>query len=150
METNNKNVINIFQKELEKREEKQKKKIDKFKKQEGKRKEKELKRLEKLEDKGFAKQQKLSRMTKYTVNNEKKKIPISLIYKIFIIAILFITITYFIYSLIAKQIPPFDAIVFTLMILSFVLSSTIQKKRERKIAFIVASFFAILWMLLHL
>ena len=148
METNNENIVDLFQEEIEKNEEKQKKKIEKFKKQEEKKKEKELKRLEKLEDKGFAKQLKMSRMAKYSSNQNNKKL--SNLYKIFIIAILFITVTYFIYSLIVKQIPTFDSILFTLMILSFILSSTIQRKKERKIAFIVASFFAILWMLIHL
>lgn len=150
MENNNENIVDLFQEEIEKNEERQKRKIEKFKKQEEKRKEKELKKLEKLEDKGFAKQLKMSRMAKYSSTNENKKLPISLIYKIFIIAILFITTTYFIYSLIAKQIPMFDSILFTLMILSFILSSTIQRKRERKITFIIASSFAIIWMLLHL
>lgn len=149
METNNENIVDLFQEEIEKNEERQKRKIEKFKKQEEKRKEKELKKLEKLEDKGFAKQLKMSRMAKYSSTNENKT-TILLIYKIFIIAILFITTTYFIYSLIAKQIPMFDSILFTLMILSFILSSTIQRKRERKITFIIASSFAIIWMLLHL
>ena len=149
METNNENIVDLFHEEIEKNEERQKRKIEKFKKQEEKRKEKELKKLEKLEDKGFAKQLKMSRMAKYSSTNENKT-TILLIYKIFIIAILFITTTYFIYSLIAKQIPMFDSILFTLMILSFILSSTIQRKRERKITFIIASSFAIIWMLLHL
>lgn len=148
MEEKNEYVVDLFQKELDKRNEQQKKKINKYKKQEEKKRKKELKRLEKEEDIGFAKQQRMSRISKY--QNRENNFNLALLYKIFIIAILFITLTYFIYSLIINNMGILKSILFTLMILSFILSSTIQKKNERKIAFIIASSLAILWMLMNL
>ncbi len=143
-------VVDLFQEEIDKRNEKEKRKIEKFKKKEEKKKKREERKLEKQEDKEFAKQQKMSRMARYSPTTKENKIDLNLLYKIFIIAIIFITLTYFIYSLIVRQIKIFNSILFTLMILSFILSSTIQKKKERKIAFIIASTLSILWMLLHI
>lgn len=144
-------IVDLYHDELSKQEEKEKKKIEKFKKKEERKKRKEEKKLEKKEDREFARRQKMSRESRYNqINENKLDILLPKIYKISIIVILFFTLTYFLYSIIKGQIHFFNSILFTLIILGFILTSTIQKKKERKIVSIITCILLILWMLLHL
>ena len=123
MKKNDTYIVDLYHDELTKTEEKERKKIEKFKKQEERKKRKEEKRLEKKEDKEFAKRQKMSREARYNPEKETtldKLLPN--IYKITILVTLFITLSYFLYSLIKKQIYIFNSILFTLIIFGFILT----------------------------
>lgn len=143
------NIRDLFEDNIDT---KAKKKIEKFKKKEEAKKRRQEKRLEKLEDKIFAKREKLTREAKYNTNkiNENKKINLSNIYKISLIITLSIGIFYLVYSLIKKQIPIISAILFVLIIIGFILTSAIQKKKERKITSIITSILFILWMFINM
>lgn len=149
MKKNDNYVVDLYHDELTKLEEKERKKIEKFKKKEERKKKREEKKLEKKEDKEFARRQKMSRVSKYSQENKIDTL-IPDIYKKVILATIFITLTYFLYSLIKRQIYIFNSILFTLMMIGFILTSTIQKKKERKIVSIITCILSILWMLLHL
>lgn len=149
MKKNDNYVVDLYHDELTKLEEKERKKIEKFKKKEERKKQREEKKLEKKEDKEFARRQKMSRVSKYSQENKIDTL-IPDIYKKVILATIFITLTYFLYSLIKRQIYIFNSILFTLMMIGFILTSTIQKKKERKIVSIITCILSILWMLLHL
>lgn len=153
MKQNDSYIVDLYHDELTKLEEKERKKIEKFKKKEERKKRREEKKLEKIEDREFAKKQKMSRESRYI--ESKKNIKdnhtlISNIYKITILLTLFMTISYFLYSLIKRQIHIFNTILFLLIVLGFILTATIQKKKERKIVSIITCFLYIIWMLLHL
>lgn len=146
-----KNTVDLYHEELSKQREKNEKKVQKFKQSEEKKRKKELKRLEKFEDREFARKNKLSRESRYNLpKNDIISKYILITYKISIATMLFITITYFIYSLIRKKISVFNSVLFTFMMFGFILSVTIQKKKEKRISFIITSILCILWMLLHL
>lgn len=149
MKKNDNYVVDLYHDELTKLEEKERKKIEKFKKKEERKKQREEKKLEKKEDKEFARRQKMSRVSKYSQENKIDTL-IPDIYKKVILATIFITLTYFLYSLIKRQIYIFNSILFTLMMIGFILTATIQKKKERKIVSIITCILSILWMLLHL
>lgn len=131
-------IIDLYHKETTDR------KIEKFKQREIKQKQKREKKLEKLEDREFAK------VHKELYTDKQTKISLSIVYKVSILTTLFLTPSYFIYSIIKKQILLFNSILFTLIVIGFILTSTIQKKKERKIMSIATSALLILWMLLHL
>lgn len=131
-------IIDLYHKETTDR------KIEKFKQREIKQKQKREKKLEKLEDREFAK------VHKELYTDKQTKISLSMVYKVSILTTLFLTPSYFIYSIIKKQILLFNSILFTLIVIGFILTSTIQKKKERKIMSIATSALLILWMLLHL
>lgn len=131
-------IIDLYHKETTVR------KIEKFKQREIKQKQKREKKLEKLEDREFAK------VHKELYTDKQTKISLSMVYKVSILTTLFLTPSYFIYSIIKKQILLFNSILFTLIVIGFILTSTIQKKKERKIMSIATSALLILWMLLHL
>lgn len=119
-------------------------KVERFKQKEIKQKQKREKRLEKIEDREFARTHKKLYIEKNTI------LSLEMIYKISILSTLFLTLSYFIYSIIRKQILLFNAVLFTLIIIGFLLTSTIKKKKEKKIASIVTSILLVFWMLLHL
>lgn len=151
MKENNDYIVDLYHDELTKLEEKEKRKIEKLKKKEEAKKRREEKKLEKKEDKEFARRQKMSREVRYNQtqqNNLDTIIPN--VYKITIIITLFLTLSYFLYSLIKRQIYIFNSLLFTLIMLGFILISTIQKKKERKIISVITCILCILWMLLHL
>lgn len=151
MKKNNTYTVDLYHDELTKLEEKERKKIEKFKKQEEKKKRRREKKLEKKENKEFARRQKMSREARYNQTKENSlDTLLPNIYKITILITLFITLSYFLYSLIKKQIYIFNSILFTLIIFGFILTSAIQKKKERKISSIITCILCILWMLLHL
>ena len=149
MKKNDNYVVDLYHDELTKLEEKERKKIEKFKKKEERKKQREEKKLEKKEDKEFARRQKMSRVSKYNQENKIDSL-IPNVYKKTIFITIFITLTYFLYSLMKRQIYVFNSILFTLMMIGFILTSTIQKKKERKIVSIITCILSILWMLLHL
>jgi len=143
------NIINSYHDELTKLEKKEKKKIEKFKKKEEVKKRRQEKRLEKIEDKIFAKRQKLVKEENLI---KEEKIPIfclTNIYKVSLIITLFLGICYFVYSLI-KQVNIFNVILFTSIIIGFTLTSAIQKKKERKIISIITSILFIIWILVNM
>ena len=151
MKKNDTYIVDLYHDELNKLEEKERKKIEKFKKQEERKKRREEKKLEKKEDKEFARRKKMSREVKYNLEKENTfDTLLPNIYKITILVTLFIALTYLLYSLIKKQIYIFNSILFTLMIFGFILTSAIQKKKERTIVSIITCILCILWMLLHL
>ena len=142
----NNNIINSYQEELTKLEQKEKKKIEKFKRKEERKKIKQEKRLERLEDKIFANRQKF-----FNQNDNKTSIlTLSNIYKVALGTTLISSIGYFLYSLIKKQTPVINTILFTLIVIGFLLTSTIQKKKERKFISIITSILFIIWMLLNM
>lgn len=151
MKKNDTYTVDLYHDELTKLEEKERKKIEKFKKQEERKKRRREKKLEKKENKEFARRQKMSREARYNQTKENSlDTLLPNIYKITILITLFITLSYFLYSLIKKQIYIFNSILFTLIIFGFILTSAIQKKKERKISSIITCILCILWMLLHL
>ncbi len=146
-----KDMTNVYNDELTKLEYQEQKKIEKFKKEEERRKKKEQRKLEKQEDREFARKQKMSREARlYEKKNISAKFSITLLYKISIVTTSFFTICYLLYSIIRKQIYIFNAILFSTIMISWILSATIKKKEEKQISFVITSLLCILWMFLHL
>lgn len=147
----NKDIVSIFDKELDKLTEKENKKLEKYKRKEQKKEAKRLKKLEKAEDKGFARMQKISKVKDlYISNQEVIDSILPLVYKICIGALILFELIYFIASFFRNKILPFNNILFLFIVSGFLLTSTIQKKNARKLVSIVTCFLIILWIILHI
>lgn len=146
-----KNIVNLFDEELDKMDKAKTKEIEKYKKREQKKENKKLKRLEKQEDRGFAKMQKVAHLKQLYEDNKhiiKNNLPI--IYKVSILLLIILEIIYFIVSFFRGKLSPINNILFLFIISGFLLTSTIQKKNARKFISIITCFIIILWIILNI